>query len=677
MAAVVNPGFETPLNASTQNKARDWRHFNTARRRIATDGLVPPAMIRSGIASMEVTAGADFGGIDTDTFSSLTFLFNNPQFTMGCGPMNWSVWINIPAATPFVSQFGGLKFEFKRPNTSVYEVFESLFFGPNTPIPAHTNGQWVKISTTVTQADFDWKFNFFNDGPDQDGIGTPWPDLPDAVSLVHFRFGTVPPAVTETGTIFFDDVVASQQNFVAGDSIEFWDDGFTKAVAIPDGGVLEPAVPLFLNGTRLGYPCLAGDDSFKIVDFFDLVPSTASFPLTWADIVANGFVRPLVQKANGGSQLGTSVITAPSFRRSGQPLTLIPAITRADVNAGVAIPPDRDLNALPPFFGNALRTDKFKVTGQGNYGAFATVVSQRDYGTDPVVGATTFTFTATWTASQAITLDGSTTGRGFDAFRLMTLSSMLANIGLGQYDARFIAVKDPLGDTRTLAIPASPRGVHLFPAPQPIGVGGTLTLFQDNGATFNPGSPSVEVTLQSISGPPGVAGSLGVQAFLATSTNPNDDSLSAWIEWVGAPATISAGTSITATFLVRATEPTDVGDANHDGTRNCDDVTILVSLLGKATSAPDFNAYCDMNGDGLISAADKTLLEAITGPCTITPPPCNGDANGDGQVNFADITAVLSNWQTNGANGGDANHDGVVNFADITTVLSNWQQPCP
>jgi len=59
------------------------------------------------------------------------------------------------------------------------------------------------------------------------------------------------------------------------------------------------------------------------------------------------------------------------------------------------------------------------------------------------------------------------------------------------------------------------------------------------------------------------------------------------------------------------------------------------------------------------------------------PPPCNGDANGDGQVNFADITAVLSNWQTNGANGGDANHDGVVNFADITTVLSNWQQPCP
>ncbi len=56
---------------------------------------------------------------------------------------------------------------------------------------------------------------------------------------------------------------------------------------------------------------------------------------------------------------------------------------------------------------------------------------------------------------------------------------------------------------------------------------------------------------------------------------------------------------------------------------------------------------------------------------------CNGDANGDNMVNFADITAVLSNWQTNGANGGDANGDGVVNFADITTVLSNWQQPCP
>jgi len=67
---------------------------------------------------------------------------------------------------------------------------------------------------------------------------------------------------------------------------------------------------------------------------------------------------------------------------------------------------------------------------------------------------------------------------------------------------------------------------------------------------------------------------------------------------------------------------------------------------------------------------------------TLAPPPfCMGDANGDGQVNFADITAILSNWGVGSAPGsaspGDANNNGVVNFEDITTVLSNWAVTCP
>lgn len=664
--AVANPGFETPLNMATQNRARDWRHFNVARRRIATDGLMPPALIRSGIASMEVTAGFDFGGMDTDTFNSISGLFNNPEYFPGCGPITWTVWINIPASHPFVTQVGGLKWEFKRPDTSIYEAFEERFFGPFTAIPAHTNGQWVQISSTITQADFNWKFDFYNDG-------IPWPLPPDAVSLVHFRFGTPPMGVTETGTVFFDDVVCAQHQFVAGDSIEFWDDTFMKAVAIADGGVLEPAIPLYFNGARLGYPCLPGDDSFKIVDIFDAVPGLSSFPLTWADIVANGYVRPLVQKSNGTSQIGTSVITAPSFRASGQPLDLIPVITRADVAAVISIPPDRDLDQMPPFFGTPLRSENFTIQGQGNYGPPAHVVSQRSYGVDPTVGETTFEFTFTWTADQNITLDASPTGRGFDAFRLMTLSSMLANVGLGQYDARFIAVKDPTNVTRTLAIPDSPRNVYLYPAPQPIAIGGGVTLFQDNGGTFNPGSPSIEVTLMSVTG----ANSLGVQGFLASSVNPNDDSLNAWIEWVDAPAVITAGATVTATFLVRATEPTDLGDGNHDGVRDCDDVDILNGLLGATTASSNFNAYVDMNSDGTITAADKALLESITGPCAA--PPCLGDADGSGMVNFDDINSVISNWLTNygaGTGPGDANHDGIVNFDDINAVISNWLSDC-
>lgn len=65
---------------------------------------------------------------------------------------------------------------------------------------------------------------------------------------------------------------------------------------------------------------------------------------------------------------------------------------------------------------------------------------------------------------------------------------------------------------------------------------------------------------------------------------------------------------------------------------------------------------------------------------TTAPPPCVGDADGDGDRDFADITAALANFGTNylpsliGA--GDANHDGIVDFSDITSVLANFGVPC-
>lgn len=60
---------------------------------------------------------------------------------------------------------------------------------------------------------------------------------------------------------------------------------------------------------------------------------------------------------------------------------------------------------------------------------------------------------------------------------------------------------------------------------------------------------------------------------------------------------------------------------------------------------------------------------------------CEGDADGDGEVNFADITAVLGNWLSMSNPGdaalGDANNDGIVNFSDLTVVLGNWLRACP
>lgn len=60
--------------------------------------------------------------------------------------------------------------------------------------------------------------------------------------------------------------------------------------------------------------------------------------------------------------------------------------------------------------------------------------------------------------------------------------------------------------------------------------------------------------------------------------------------------------------------------------------------------------------------------------------PCAGDADGSGNVDFDDITNVLSNWLADYAPNtgpGDANADSVVNFDDITAVLSNWLVVCP
>lgn len=689
-ASLLNPGFETQLSNTAIGlaTARFWRELTpgvVARRYTSgaiPDGLLPPPLVRTGIASVGVGVdlNAPFAGIDTDAFNSSTLNFNNPAYANNCGNLNWSAWFAIPADRALKFKRVGFKVEFKRADTSIFEAIEVLPFGPESNgNTGHTNGQWQQVSQTITPADLQWRYNFYNDLPPFDGVGVQWPSEPIMANLVHFVFGEVPSGQSETAYVFFDDVSYSNPPFQAGDPIEIWDDLFTKAVASLGTGIVEPAIPVFLNGTQVGYPCLAGNDNFKVIDFFDEVPNSGFFPLTWSDIVAAGYVRPLVQRADGTSAIGTSVVAGPSFRPAGQPLDLTPNMTRADITAGVT-GIGRNLSATPPEAGTPTRTQNFRIQTTGNYGP-ATLTSVRNYSTDPAVGSTPMTITMTFTATSNITLDSSATGRGFDAFRLITLSSMLSNLGLGNYDAKFIAVEDNSGNVRTLAIDETPRARYLYTAAQPTGVGRSFWLYQDTDALFNPGSPTIQVTLDSLTGAPGT---LGVNAFLAASTDPNDDSLSAWLEWTGAPATINAGTVITATFTVRALAPTDVGDVNHDGVKNCADVAALVALCGQTEASPTFNAYADLNNDGTINITDRNALEAITGSCPAVgcapAPLCNGDADGNNTVNFSDITSVLANFGVTffpNLNGpGDADHNGVVNFSDITSVLANFGTSC-
>ena len=56
---------------------------------------------------------------------------------------------------------------------------------------------------------------------------------------------------------------------------------------------------------------------------------------------------------------------------------------------------------------------------------------------------------------------------------------------------------------------------------------------------------------------------------------------------------------------------------------------------------------------------------------------CPGDANGDGNVNFTDLNAVLAQFGQVGVDlDGDINDDGLVNFTDLNLVLGSFGASC-
>ena len=78
-------------------------------------------------------------------------------------------------------------------------------------------------------------------------------------------------------------------------------------------------------------------------------------------------------------------------------------------------------------------------------------------------------------------------------------------------------------------------------------------------------------------------------------------------------------------------------------------------------------------------------VQTPTGPASIPftvsdRPPCPGDANGDGVVNFFDLNIILAQYGQSGPVGsleGDLNRDGIVNFFDLNIVLSAYGVACP
>lgn len=89
-----------------------------------------------------------------------------------------------------------------------------------------------------------------------------------------------------------------------------------------------------------------------------------------------------------------------------------------------------------------------------------------------------------------------------------------------------------------------------------------------------------------------------------------------------------------------------------------------------------FNAALTPPGNNQIEWGTGLFVATAVFP---PPPNCLGDADGDGDRDFADITAVLANFGNTGPPFmlGDADGDGDVDFNDVTVILALFGQPCP
>lgn len=115
------------------------------------------------------------------------------------------------------------------------------------------------------------------------------------------------------------------------------------------------------------------------------------------------------------------------------------------------------------------------------------------------------------------------------------------------------------------------------------------------------------------------------------------------------------------------------------------------SLRASATPGGEITFTVVPNGTRIRIGIDRDLdgyydrdeLDAGSDPADPNsvppPPPCPGDADGNGAVDFGDITSVLANWNASyvpSTGPGDANHDGAVDFGDVTEVLVRWGSAC-
>ena len=115
-----------------------------------------------------------------------------------------------------------------------------------------------------------------------------------------------------------------------------------------------------------------------------------------------------------------------------------------------------------------------------------------------------------------------------------------------------------------------------------------------------------------------------------------------------------------------------LGDYNGDGDVSSVDYDRVVDSLGATFADPEYLAGVDIDLDGIIDQSEvdraSALVLKLIGVCT-------ADVNGDGQLNFFDISMFI-NYLTNGNPIGDWNQDSLINFIDLAMYLTDFNRGC-
>lgn len=368
-----------------------------------------------------------------------------------------------------------------------------------------------------------------------------------------------------------------------------FDNGQIAVVAENRAGIVEPPVPVYFRGEPRG--------TCNVVEGYQRVGRSGFFPLSRVDVVASGYSRLSYQKADGSSAaLGTSLVVGPSFRDA-DGLHLIPTVQRVDVDVA---------------------SNVVTVRLTATFGALATqVVTVRHV--PAALGRTVTTVSARFTTLNDLTLDA--TAHGNDALRLFTVSTMYAGSGWDTSDVQF---RDAHGAVQRLAAGDLPGDQHLFAAPSPLAsTGAFVTAVKQPGSTWFPDSPTVGVGLTSatLTLPGGTPERLavGLQGWRQESSDPNDDSLSLWLEVLAAPATLPAGAQLDVLYQVTATPPQALPAAPA--------APVLLGPRGVApTLRPTFTWSAMLGADAydlllsrLTPAARPVLYHAGLSEATFTP----------------------------------------------------------